>query len=234
MVKAVEKLSGPGENGPTGGIKVLVERDIDCVEQLRVALGRDACIGRGEKQPGPVQMKTDLLLAREQDDALHFGEVEGLAENPAYRGFDRDHSDRCRHATLLSASDLRCDFGEGEGCSLGRKGNQGQPAQLMRAVARVVVNVALALHEDATAAARQKTKREIVGERPARYEHRHFLAEHRGHALFERCDNATPRELVSGDPAIRREAGQQLRILRRGQRQPVRTEVNSPIFRQIC
>src|SRR3974390_3392362 len=82
MVKAVEKLSGPGENGPAGGIKVLVERGIDCVEQLRGAVGRQACTGRSQNHPGPVQMKTDLLLAREQDDALHFGEVEGLAENP--------------------------------------------------------------------------------------------------------------------------------------------------------
>src|ERR1700751_485110 len=163
-------------------------------------------------------MKTDLLLAREQDDALHLGEVEGLAENPAYWGFDRNHSDRGRHATFLGAGDLRLDLSEGERSALGRKGNQGQPAELLRAIARVVVNVALALHEDATAAPRQKTKREVVGERPARHEYGHFLAEDRGHALFERCDSAIPRELISGDPAIRRKAGQQLRILRWGQR----------------
>jgi len=91
-------------------------------------------------------MEPNPLLASERGDALHLGEVEDLAADTAHRGFDRNRPDRCRDATLLGARDFGCRLGPAKGHSLGRERDQGQPAQLLDAIAGVVVDVALPLH----------------------------------------------------------------------------------------
>ncbi len=125
------------------------------------------------------------MLPRKGGDPLHLGEVEDLALEPAHRGFYRDRADRGRHASFRKAGDLVLDLGEGKGRALRSERDQGQTAQLLRAVTGIVVDVAFALHEHTAAARREKTQREMVGERTARQKQRHLLAEQRRHPLLE-------------------------------------------------
>src|SRR5215813_3693915 len=69
-----------------------------------------------------------------------------------------------------SARDLGGRLGEREGRPLRGERDQGQPAQLLRSVTRVVVNVAFPLYEHAAAAPRQDAESEVVGKRSARQE----------------------------------------------------------------
>ena len=108
------------------------------------------------------------MLPRKGGNPLHLGEVEDLALEPAHRGFYRDHAYRGRDAGVRKAGDLGLDLGEGEGRALWSQGNEGQPAQLLRAVTGVVIDMAFALHENSAAAHRDNTQRQMVGNRTAR------------------------------------------------------------------
>src|SRR5205807_464120 len=137
-------------------------------KQRGVTRRRYACIGRGEKDAGAVEMQADPVLPCKGGDPLHFGEVEDLALEPAHRGFYRDHAYRGRDASFRKPGDLGLDLGEGEGRALWSQGNEGQPAQLLRAVTGVVVDMTFALHENPAAMRREKTQRQMIGERTAR------------------------------------------------------------------
>src|SRR6266481_1843448 len=122
-------------------------------------------------------MEPDSALASESCDTLHLVEVEDLADHAAHRRLDRDHPDRGRYATLLGALDLSRHFRQTEARTTGRKRDQGQTAQLLRAVAGVIVDMALPLHQYPAAAARQDAQCQVVGQCPAGQEEGRLLAE---------------------------------------------------------
>ena len=167
MVEVFEQMSRSGEHGAAGGIEIFVEGYVNRVEQCCVGLRRYSGVGGSQEQPGAVQMQPDPALASECGDALHLGEVEHLAGDPAHRRFDRDRPDRRRDATLLGACHLGRHLGQAEGRALGRERDQGQPAELRHAIARVVVDMAFPLHQHPAAALREETQRQMVGERSA-------------------------------------------------------------------
>ena len=169
------------------------------------------------------------MLPRKGRDPLHLGEVEDLALEPSHRGFYRDRTDRGRDAGFRKAGDLGLDLGEGKGRALRSERDQGQTAQLLRAVTGIVVDMAFALHEHAAAARREKTQRQMVGERSARQKQRHLLAEQRRHPLLELGDDPLPREFVGGDAAFFGQPDQQPGIFGRRQGQAVGAKMHSAI-----
>jgi hypothetical protein len=130
-------------------------------------------------------MEADLTLPRKSGDPLHLGKIEDFTPDPADRGFDRDHPDRRRCASVLGAGGLGLDLSKAEGRAFCGQRDESQPAQRLRAVSRIIVDVALALDQNAAAALRKKSQREVVGQGSARQKHRHLLAEQRRHAVFE-------------------------------------------------
>jgi hypothetical protein len=96
----------------------------------------------------------------------------------------------------------------------------------------LVVEVALALDQDSAAVARQEPEREVVGERASRQKDRRFLAEQRRHVRFQLGDDAVARIIVLGDAAGLGNFGEQPRVGRRGQREPVRAELDDPLVRR--
>src|SRR5215472_3600443 len=162
MVKLVEKVFGPGEHGPGGGVEILVKRDIDGIEQPSVGFRRNSRVSRGQKQPSAIQMEADLTLPRKSGDPLHLGKIEDFALDPADRGFDRDHPDRRRYASVLGAGGLGLDLSKAEGRAFGGERDECQPAQRLRAISRIIVYVALALDQDAAATLRETPQREVV------------------------------------------------------------------------
>jgi hypothetical protein len=137
-------------------------------------------------------MQPDAALACVSGDPAHLGKLEGLARHPAHRRLDRDRADRDPHAGLGGAGDFGCRLGQGEARPAGAERHQRDPAQLLRAVALVVVEMALALDQHTAPIAREEPQGEVVGERAARHEHGRLFAEERGHPLLEFGDDAAP------------------------------------------
>src|SRR5437868_12365522 len=121
-------------------------------------------------------MKTDATLAREFADADHLAEIERLAGHAAHRRLDRDHADRHRDASLRRAHDLRHRLLERKGCAAGRERHQVEAAQLLRAVALIVEEMAFALYHHAPAIPRQEPQGQVVGEGAGRHKDRGLLA----------------------------------------------------------
>src|SRR6516162_1018179 len=107
--------------------------------------------------------------ARTRDcrDPLHLGEVKDLAKNATHWGLDRDHPDRRRYATFLGPCDLGLHLGQRKSRLLGGERDQCQPAQLLRTIAGVVIDVAFALHDHPVATPCQEAQGKMVGERTA-------------------------------------------------------------------
>ena len=91
--------------------------------------------------------RPDAALSRERGDALELGLVEPLAEAPAHRGLDGDDGHRPRHAAARRAVDDALHFLESERGAARRQRHDGDAAQRLHAVARVVVEVALGLQD---------------------------------------------------------------------------------------
>ena len=70
-------------------------------------------------------------------------------------------------------------LGHVESRALGGQRDQGQPAQLLHAIARIVVDVAFPLDQHAAAGLREEAERQMVGECPAGQEDGGLFAEHR-------------------------------------------------------
>src|SRR4029077_9897804 len=111
MVKVVEQMPRPGEHSTAGGVKIFVQRYVDCIKQRCVSLRRDASVGASQEQPGAVQMERDLPLTGECGDPLHLRKIEDLADDATHGGLDRNHSDRCRDTAFLSPHDFELNLG---------------------------------------------------------------------------------------------------------------------------
>src|SRR6516162_11102204 len=175
-------------------------------------------------------MEPNPLVTSERGNSLHLGEVEDLADDTAHRGFDRNRPNGRRDAALAGTRDLGCSLGQVKRRSLERERDQYQSAQLLHAIAGVVVDVALPLHQYSAAVPRKEAERQMVGERPAGQEDSGFFPEHRRYPLFKLRDDAIPRELVGDDPATPRESRQQTSIFDRRQRQTIRSEVDAVVL----
>src|ERR1700737_1256051 len=90
MVEVCKQIARAGEHRAAGGIEVFVQGHIDGVEEGGVSPRRYPRIGRSQEQPGAVEMEPDPALASKGSDALHFVEIEDLADDAAHRRLDRD------------------------------------------------------------------------------------------------------------------------------------------------
>ena len=99
-------------------------------------------------------------------------------------------------ATAASAS------ASGEGGAARRQRHQRQAAQLLGAIALVVVEVAFVLHQHPAAASREQAERKVVGQGAGRHEHRRLLAEQRRHPRFEFADDAVARISSTAMPRV--------------------------------
>ena len=109
-------------------------------------------------------------------------------------------ADRGRDAGFLKAGDLDLDLGKGKGRALRSERDEGQTAQLLRAVSGIVVDMAFALDEHPMAARCEKTQRQMVGERTAGQKERHLFAEQRRHSLLELSDDPSRENSSAGMP----------------------------------
>ena len=97
----------------------------------------------------------------------------------------------------------------------------------VRAIAAVVVEVALRLDQHAAFVSGELAYRDVVGKRSGRHEHRRLLAEPFGEGLFDFLDDAAIRIEVGREGARRRGFVQERRVFARVQSKPIGTEVDA-------
>jgi hypothetical protein len=90
-------------------------------------------------------MQSDAALAGKSGDARHLAKIEYLAVAAPHRRFDRDRTHWRAHPAVLFARNLGDDFVERETGPPNTERDQGEPAQLLRAIAAITVEVAFAL-----------------------------------------------------------------------------------------
>jgi hypothetical protein len=93
--------------------------------------------------------------------------------------------------------------------------------------------VAFALHQHAVAGPRQESQGQVIGERPARHEHRRLLAEQCRYARLQLGDNSSTRIIVLRDAAGLGNLGKKAGIGRRRQAEPVRAEMDDRLTGDI-
>jgi len=108
--------------------------------------------------------------------------------------------------------DLGLDFGKRKARTSRCERDQCQPAQFLHAIAAIVVDVALALHQHPVAARREKPQGKVIGERPAGQKDGRLLAENGSDPPLELGDYSCPREFIGGDPALFGQSKQQMRV----------------------
>src|SRR5204863_2860463 len=102
------------------------------------------------------------------------------------------------HAAASAPRERGIRLGPVERGALAAERHERQGRELLRAVAGVVVEMALRLHQHAALVARQRAYREMVGERAARQEYRGLLAEQPRELGLQPLDRAAARILVAG------------------------------------
>ena len=166
-------------------------------------------------------MQPDPLPAREGGDPVHLRLVEGLAVSSADRGLDRDHRHLSRHTPAGGAADDLLHLLEREGRPARRQRHQGDRAQGLDAVARVVEQVALGLDDGSPRPAGERAHGEMVGQRTGRHEDGPLLPEQRRGQLLQFLDRPTVRVGVPVDPSVVGQPGQQPCLVGRRQSEPV-------------
>ena len=179
-------------------------------------------------------MQPDTVLARETGDPTHLGKVERLAGHAAHRRLDRDRADRDRDPRLGGPGDLGGRLVEREAGATRRERHEVEPAQLLCAVALVVVEVALVLHQHAPAGACQKPQGQMIGECAARHEHRRLFAEKCRDAALQFGDDPFARVIVLGDAAGFGNLGKNAHIGGGRQAKPVRAELDDRLIGDLC
>ena len=149
---------------------------------------------------------------------------------PPDRRLDRDHRHRAGHAAARRPRDDLLHLVEAEPRAPRRERHQGDAAQRLHAVAGVVEEVALGLHDGAAGAAGERAHRQVVGERPGRQEDGALLAEHPGEVLLERRDGAAVGVAVALDPPVAGQLRPERRRLRRSQPEAVAGHPDGPGF----
>ena len=154
--------------------------------------------------------------------------IEALALLPAHRRLDRDHRHARDDARAFGLIEHVLDVVGGERRAARRQRHQRQVAQRLRAVAFVLIEVALLLHDHAARPAGQRPHRHVVGERAGRHEDRPLLAEHARALRFQLLDDAAERVGV-GDDLLVEQADQQRGVLRRRQPDTVAAQADGAI-----
>ena len=155
--------------------------------------------------------------------------VEMLALLPAHRRLDRDHRHARDDARALRLIEHVLDLVGGEGGAARRQRHERQVAERLRAVAFVLVEVALLLDDDAARPAGQRAHRHVVRERAGRHEDRALLAEQARALRFQFLDDAAERVGVGGHRLLVEEAGQQRGVLRRRQPDAVAAQADRAV-----
>ena len=94
--------------------------------------------------------------------------------------------------------------------------HQREVAERLRAVAFILIEVALFLDDHPARSRRERAHRHVVGERAGRHEDRPLFAEDARALLLELFDDAAERVRVGSDPLLVEQAVQEARVLRRG------------------
>ena len=135
-------------------------------------------------------MQSDSLPARERRDPLHLRFIERFPVSPPDRGFERDDRDGSRHSSARRAVDDLLQLFERESRPTGRQRHEGDRAQCLDAVTRVVIQVALGLNDRATRSAGQGSHREMIGQRAGRHEDRPLFSEERCELFLQRANRS--------------------------------------------
>jgi hypothetical protein len=122
-------------------------------------------------------------------DALHFSEVEGLARLAADRAFDLDGTDGDGDAAGCAAARFALDVVNREGSLAGGEREKMEAAECLAAIAAVVEQVGLFLHQHAALFAGKEADGEVIGESAGGEPDGGFLAEGLRHGLFELGDH---------------------------------------------
>jgi hypothetical protein len=134
------------------------------------------------------------------------------------------------HSSGFDTSQLGLHVGQGERRPTRCERNQREAAELLGAVALVVVDMAFLLHQDAASVAGETPERQVVGERPGRQIDRHVLAEQRRKARLEACDHAVARIFVGLYSGVVRKPAQQAGVIGGRQREAIGAQLHGAIL----
>ncbi len=192
-------------------VEALPQRHVHRVERRGLLRRRPAGVGALDEETRSVQVKADSQPPRLRGDPAGLGRVEGLAVQPSHRRLDRDRPDWRGHAARGAALNGGRRFLPSERGLARRQRDESQLRELLGTVAGIVVEMADVLNENAAPRARERSNRQVVGERARRHEDRGLLAEQRRELLLQGLDRAAAGVLVGID-AVLREPCQQLGV----------------------
>ena len=177
-----------------------------------------AGVRRLQEQPRAVEVKADAFAPRQRHHLLHLGGVEDFALLAAHRRFNRDHRDARGHAPGARLVEEPLDLVGRERRAARRQRHQRDVAQRLHAVAAVLIDVAVGLHDGAARTARECADRQLIGKRAGRHEHRALLAEDARELRLQLLHHAAEDVRVGRDPLFFGQTCEQGAIL--GRRQP--------------
>src|SRR5262249_2726603 len=148
-------------------------------------------------------------------------ERDRLPHGPAHRGFDRDRAYRGGIRWSRGPLDGLRDFVGGEDGTARAERHEIQPAEELRTIALVSIEVALLLDERLATLSGQHSNGEVVGERSGGEEQRLLLAEDGGHPRFEILHGTVLEVTVAAKTVLLGNGRQQSRVVSRGGIQPV-------------
>ena len=190
MKKVFREGPGAGEDRTGGRIEALVQGHVDGIVQLRVTSRRSTGMGGFHEQAGAVKVQPDPLLTGIRCYALHFFVTENGIVHAPYRRLDTDDADVRLDAPGTAAPHCVLHLFQRKADPPRRQRKEIQTAQLLRAVAGIVVDVAFGLHDDTALLSRQLPQGDVVRQRAGRHEHGALRAQPAGKSALQFLNDA--------------------------------------------